>query len=72
MLRSRAALIQRRDEHNREARRVGGRTCSGEALSCSLFAEGSRWGHFFDFDDGHLLLTGMAGVKFGNDSRTLS
>src|SRR5437016_10211753 len=47
MLRSRAALIQRRDEQNREARRVGGRTCSGEALSCSLFAEGSRQGHFF-------------------------
>ena len=49
MLRSRAALIQRRDEQNREARRVGGRTCSGEALSCSLFAEGSRQGHFFGF-----------------------
>ena len=37
-----------------------------------LFAEGSRQGHLFDFDDGHLLLTGMAGVKFGNDTRTLS
>jgi hypothetical protein len=22
---------------------------SGEALSCSLFAEGGRWGHFFGF-----------------------
>ena len=37
-----------------------------------LFAEGSRRGHFFDFDDGHLLLTGITGVKFANDSRTLS
>ena len=25
------------------------KTSSGEALSCSLFAEGSRQGHFFGF-----------------------
>jgi hypothetical protein len=51
----------------RIAKLVGlpGARASGEALSCSLFAERSRQGHFFGFDDGHLLLTGMAGVKFG-------
>jgi hypothetical protein len=50
----------------RIAKLVGlpGARASGEALSCSLFAERSRQGHFFGFDDGHLLLT-MAGVKFG-------
>jgi hypothetical protein len=30
---------------------------------------GSVWS---GLDDGHLLLTGTAGVKFGNDTRTLS
>ena len=62
--------IARRDEQDREAHRVGGAYLL--LAKHGLFAEGSRQGHFFDFDDGHLLLTGMAGVKFGNDSRTLS
>jgi hypothetical protein len=36
---------------NRIAKLVGlaGARASGEALSCSLFAEGSRHGHFFGF-----------------------
>ena len=51
---------------------LAGARASGEALSCSLFAEGSRQGHFFGFAFFTALLGALLCAALGKPGRSFT